>query len=55
MLTHLMKALAELSKVVDYQVLLKLLEQKDNMQTVNIDFICYQNSEIDDYIAKSHQ
>jgi hypothetical protein len=43
LLYYLTKSLSELSKVVNYPVLVKLLNDGDAMQTIDIDFICFQN------------
>jgi hypothetical protein len=52
-LNHLTKSLSELSKVVSYSTLLKLFEDSDKMQTIDIDFICFQNRSLQENRSKA--
>lgn len=55
LLTHLTRALSELSKVVEYSVLVKLLDDREAMDTIDIDFICFQNKQLNEHRIKSMQ
>jgi len=40
--------MSELSKVVSYEMLVALSEDYDTVQTIAIDFICFQNKRLHD-------
>lgn len=45
--------MSELSKVVNFEVFVKLADDFEAMQTIAIDFICFQNKKLHDNRLKS--
>lgn len=55
LLIQLAKAMAELAKVVSYDLLIELSGDKEVMLTMSIDLICFQNSQLDFLTMQLHQ